>query len=108
MGFTKANPELFQAWANYPVARQHLVEFLDTMRRGLLDELRAVLVGPDAPPQAAADFATKGKSERGVVTQLGEVFVGFRVPAGGPNVSGSAYGAGSAASSTSTSMWSTW
>src|SRR5262245_43187530 len=24
MGFTKANPELFQAWANYPIARQHL------------------------------------------------------------------------------------
>jgi len=29
------------------------------MRRALLDELRAVLVGPDAPPQAAADFVTK-------------------------------------------------
>jgi hypothetical protein len=85
MGFTKANPELFQAWANYPIARQHLVEFLDTMRRALLDELRAVLVGPDAPPQAAAaDFATKGKSERVVVAPLGKVYVGFRVPAGGP------------------------
>ena len=81
MGFTKANPELFQAWAHYPLA-QHLVEFLDTMRRALLDELSAVLVGPDAPPQAAADFATKGK--RVVVTQLGTVWVGFRVPAGGP------------------------
>lgn len=85
MGFTKANPELFQAWANYPVARQHLVEFLDTMRRALLDELRAVLVGPDAPPQAAAPgFATKGTSERGVVAPLGKVYVGFQVPAGGP------------------------
>ena len=83
MGFTKANPELFQAWANYPIARQHLMEFLDTMRRALLDELRVVLVGPDEPLQAAADFATKGKSERGVVAPLGKVYVGFRVPAGG-------------------------
>jgi hypothetical protein len=82
MGFTKANNELFQAWANYPAARQHLTEFLDTMRRALLDELRAALVGPGAPGETAADFATRGK--RVVVTQLGKVSVVFRVPAGGP------------------------
>lgn len=84
MGFTKANMELFRAWANYPIARQHLTEFLDTMRRALLDELRAALGGSDAVVQAAADFATRGKSERVVVSQLGKVSVVFRVPAGGP------------------------
>ena len=101
MGFTKANTELFQAWANYPAARQHLTEFLDTMRRALVDELRAALVGPDAPRETAADFATQGK--RVVVAQLGKVFVGFRVPQAGPNVCGSASGA-ARAGSTSTSM----
>jgi len=84
MGFTKANDELFRAWANYPIARQHLMEFMDTMRRALLDELRIALVGPDGPGQAAAEFATRGKSERAVVPRLGKVLVGFRVPADGP------------------------
>jgi hypothetical protein len=36
MGCTKANTALFQAWINYPIARRHLTEFLDTMRRALL------------------------------------------------------------------------
>jgi hypothetical protein len=84
MGFTKANSELFRAWANYPVARQHLTAFIDTMRRALLDELRAALVGPDAPGHAAADFATRGNSERGVVSKRGNVYVVLQIPAGGP------------------------
>jgi hypothetical protein len=85
MGFTKANTELFQAWVNYPVARKHLTEFLDTMCRALLDELRAALVGPDAPVEAAesaADFAIKRK--RIVVTTMTTAGVTFQVPAGGP------------------------
>jgi hypothetical protein len=84
MGFTKADSALFRAWANYPIARQHLTEFLDTMRRALLDELRAALVGPDGPGQAAADFATRRDAERGVVSKRGNVYVGFQIPAVGP------------------------
>ena len=81
MGFTKANPELFQAWANYPAARQHLVEFLDTMRRALLDRLRTALAEDGIPREAAAGFFTRGKVKRTVVPKLGSVLVGFRVPA---------------------------
>jgi hypothetical protein len=82
MGFTKANKELFQAWANYSAARRHITGFLDTMSRALLDELRAALVGPDAPAETAASFATRGK--RVVVAQLEWVGVGFQIPADGP------------------------
>jgi hypothetical protein len=81
MGFTKANNELFQAWANYSAAREHLTEFLDTMSRALLDELRAALVGLDAPGEKAS-FATRGR--RVVFTTRGTVGVAFEVPAGGP------------------------
>ena len=108
MGFTKAKPELFQAWANYPIARQHLVEFLDTMRRALLDELRAVLVGPDAPPQAAAaGFATKGLGARRRCAARKGVRR-FPSPRRRARTSlGRLMGRG-AARSTSTSMWPTW
>ena len=81
MGFAKPNTELFQAWVNYHAARRHVTEFLDTMCRALLDELRAALVGPDAPAEtaaAAADFATHGK--RVVVTQTHSGGYRFRDP----------------------------
>lgn len=84
MGFTKANDELFRAWANYPIARQHLMEFIDTMRRALLDELRLALVGPGRSGEAAAEFSTRGKLERAVIPRLGTIHIGFRVPADGP------------------------
>ena len=87
MGFTKPNTELFQAWVNYHAARKHVTEFLDTMCRALLDELRAALVGPDAPAKtaaAAADFATHGK--RVVVTQTTVSGIGFEIPARGPEL----------------------
>jgi hypothetical protein len=85
MGFTKPNAELFQAWVNYDAARRHVTEFLDTMCRALLDELRAALVGPDAPEEtavAAADFAIYGK--RIVDTKLTTAYIAFQIPAPGP------------------------
>lgn len=88
MGFTKADDRLFRSWADYPSARQHLVEFLDTVRRPLLDSLREALAPVAAHGSKerveAAEFATRGKVRRAVVPRLGEVLVGFRVPADGP------------------------
>jgi hypothetical protein len=88
MGFTKADTSLFTAWATYPTARSHLVDFVDSVRRPLLDALREALV-PEEPADslsriASADVVSVGKKVKRVVTpKLGEIQVKFRVPADG-------------------------
>jgi hypothetical protein len=88
MGFTKANAELFQAWAKYPYARQHLMDFVDSIRRPALDALRTELVSAAARDPAcptSAEVATRGKTKkRAVVPRMGKILVGFSVPEGTP------------------------
>jgi hypothetical protein len=88
MGFTKANAELFDAWAKYPSARQHLMDFVDSIRRPALDALRAELAAAAAKDPAcptSADVATRGKTKkRAVVPRMGKILVGFSVPEGTP------------------------
>jgi hypothetical protein len=88
MGFTKANAELFQAWAKYPYARKHLMDFVDSIRRPALDALRAELASAGRADPACptiAVVATRGKTKkRAVVPRMGKILVGFSVPEGTP------------------------
>lgn len=86
MGFTAADPDLFTAWSKYVDARTHMVDFVDSVRLRLLDELRESLTEqPDRPndPAARADFVTIGKVGKVVTPRLGKVLIRFRLPAGG-------------------------
>ena len=80
MGFTEAKTPLFQAWAQFPDARQHMVDFVDSLQLGLLDALREALreVKPEKPPAALAEIAKREEAERAVAPRLGKVLVGFR------------------------------
>lgn len=84
MGFTQSNPDKFRAWADYPAARNHVSDFVDSVRRPLLASLQHAL-GPDlGAPDQRASFSTRGKVQRAVTTRLGKILVGFRIPATGP------------------------
>ena len=87
MGFTRPDTDLFRAWTKYVPAREHMIDFVDTLRLPLLEVLRDALTGtqPGARRADLADFASRGKTTpRVVVPRLGKVSVGFRVPASGP------------------------
>lgn len=87
MGFTRPDTDLFRAWTKYVPAREHMIDFVDTLRLPLLDALRDALTvtQPGARRADLADFASRGKTTpRVVVPRLGKVSVGFRVPASGP------------------------
>jgi len=87
MGFTRPDIDLFRAWAKYGPARQHMIDFVDTLRRPLLEVLRDALAvtQPGVGRADLADFVSRGtKTPRVVVPRLGHVAVGFRIPASGP------------------------
>jgi hypothetical protein len=87
MGFTNPNKELMLAWASFPSARQHGIDFVDALRRPLLDELQLSLAQPPGtqPSDQAAAFFRRGKSsERVVFPQFGKITTRFHVPANGP------------------------
>jgi hypothetical protein len=86
MGFTRPDPDLFRAWAVSVYARDHMVDFVDSLRRPLLDLLRTALADeqPKARHASLAAFATVGKKQRAVHPQQGKVLVRLRVPAAGP------------------------
>ena len=86
MGFTQPDPDLFHAWASYRAARSHLMDFVDSVQQPLLEVLLSALhaVKPETTRAALADFATRGKIEKRVLTKLTKVMVEFCVPAGGP------------------------
>jgi hypothetical protein len=86
MGFTNAKPELFEAWARFPDARGHMIDFVDSIREALLDALREELLRPGngtMARQELAGFAGRGrKQDRVISPALGKVVAGFKVPAG--------------------------
>ena len=87
MGFTQPDVALFRAWAQYVYARGHMVDFVDSVRRPLLDALHHALAATadGRQPAELAAFRTRGKkAQRVVVPRFGKVVVGFRVPAHGP------------------------
>jgi predicted RNase H-like nuclease len=84
MGFTRPNPSHFDAWAQFPAARDHLIDFVDAVRRPLLASLQHALGETYGPPEQRASFTTRGKVRRAVVPRLGKILVGFRIPSGGP------------------------
>jgi len=79
MGFTQADPELFDAFARARLATLHMEEFLRALETPLLQALRAALGGADD----VASFYWKrgGRFSR---TKWGRMDIPFRVPAGGP------------------------
>lgn len=87
MGFTEANEQLFKAWAAYPDARNHLVDFVDTLRRASLEALNRELgaaAGSDPTLPRAATEVSFGKSGRVVSPRFGKIVVGYQIPADRP------------------------
>jgi hypothetical protein len=85
MGFTSADVALFDAWAVYPRARAHMVDFVNSVADALLDALRDELavVAPRMPRDALAALSTRGKVKRVVTPRLGKVDVTLRIPTDG-------------------------
>jgi hypothetical protein len=81
MGFTRAEPELFDAWALMRQARDHVAEFVEAVRWPILDALRDALGGSEA----AADFY-RSRGGRPLLAQggWGQSDMPLRVPADGP------------------------
>lgn len=87
MGFTHADTDLFKAWANYVPAREHMIDFVDTVRQPLLEVLCDALAEtqPGVDRAGLASFASRGTTTpRVVVPRLGTVTFSFRIPAKGP------------------------
>ena len=71
----------------YVHAREHMIDFVVTLRRLLLEVLRdaPAVTQPDVDRDELADFAPRGtKTPRVVVPRLGTVTVGFRIPVSAP------------------------
>lgn len=86
MGFTQPDMDLFGAWAQYAEARQHMVDFIDAVRRPVLGALRDELASGESnvrAREALADFMTYGKIKRVVAPRLGKVVIEFKIPADG-------------------------
>ncbi|MGA9762622.1 MAG: PD-(D/E)XK nuclease family protein [Gaiellaceae bacterium] len=83
MGFTQPDQNLFNAWAQYISARQHMIDFLGHLREPLLGALREKLAAAnrDAKHESLASFKTYGKGKRTITPRLGKVVIEFRVPA---------------------------
>jgi predicted nuclease with RNAse H fold len=87
MGFTHADTDLFRAWAKYVPAREHVIDFVDTLRQPLLEVLCDALAEtqPGVDRADLAGFASRGTTTpRVVVPRLGTVTFSFRIPAKGP------------------------
>jgi hypothetical protein len=84
MGFTRADAELFRAWAQFPRAQPHLVDFVDSLRRALLEvinhELAARAAGDSSLP-ADAQEVRSGRAGRVVTPRHGKIAVGYQIPA---------------------------
>jgi hypothetical protein len=78
MGFTRADPKLFDAFAHARLAILHLEELLRVVEVPLLQALRHARGGDEA---AAARYWRGGRISR---TGRGRIAVPFRVPASGP------------------------
>lgn len=87
MGFTRADAQLFNAWARYPGAREHLMAFVESLRRAILEgvnrELSAV-AGEDSELPRDASEVKVGKAGRVVTPRRGKIAVGYNVPAQRP------------------------
>ena len=86
MGFTQPDPDLFAAWGASVPARNHMIDFLDTLWMPMLDSLRDALAedGEAVPHESVAGVVTKGQAKKAVHPYLGKVLVRFQVPASGP------------------------
>jgi hypothetical protein len=87
MGFTQPDTDLFRSWAKYRRARDHMIDFVDSLRRPLLEAFRDALQqdSPSVPRTDLADFSSRGtKTPRVVVPTLGKVGIGFKIPSSGP------------------------
>lgn len=79
MGFTKPDPELFDAFARARVAAKHMDDFLRVLQAPLLNALRDALGGGE---NVAGLYWASGR--RFARTRWGRLDIPFRVPAGGP------------------------
>jgi hypothetical protein len=83
MGFTKPDMGLFEAWAKFPIARDHMIDFVASIQHALLDALRLALADAEytaAPDQPLATLARRGKrKDNTVAPRLGKVSVNFHV-----------------------------
>ena len=79
MGFTRPQPELFDAFAQARDATRHMEEFLRVLEHPLLEALRDVLGGDE---QAGLFWARAGRFAR--ARHSNKIDIPFRVPVGGP------------------------
>jgi hypothetical protein len=78
MGFTRPDPQLFDAFARGSRANRHMEDFLRVLETPLLQALQNVLGGP---AQASLYWKRPGRFSR---ARWGKIDIPFRVPAGGP------------------------
>ena len=83
MGFTSPQASLFQAWSQYPQARKHIVDFINTVREPLEQALSAAIAAaPGEKPRPR--LVTRGKSKVAVAKYLGKILVRFDLGPPGP------------------------
>ncbi|HWQ23382.1 MAG TPA: hypothetical protein VNK94_04685 [Gaiellaceae bacterium] len=81
MGFTKANPELFELFGRLRETRKHIDEFVEALQMPLLEALIKALGGDE---RAASVYKTKGGRMHVARSWNGITDTIFLVPAGGP------------------------
>jgi hypothetical protein len=87
MGFTGADAQLFEAWAKFPAAKDHLIAFVDTLRRAAFEALTRELSAADETDRAlprTAKEVKSGKAGSVVRSRFGKIVVAYQVPADRP------------------------